>query len=106
MGIKGFSPGDRLGVAIILALALAALLLTFLPFGTPDPPPPAPQPFYRTVQAMGPADTLPSTPAKHHKAQKNGKTAKIRKSSKGTPKPNKTVPPSRRPLDEEIPTTR
>ena len=98
MGIKGFSPGDRLGVAIILALAL--------PLGTPAPPPPAPRPFYRTVQAMAPADTLPSTPAKHHKAQKNVKTAKIRKSSKGSPKPNKTVPPSRRPLDEEIPTTR
>lgn len=106
MGIKGFSPGDRLGVAIILALALAALLLTFLPLGTPDPPPPAPRPFYRTVQAMAPADTLPSTPAKHHKAQKNVKTAKIRKSSKGSPKPNKTEPPSRRPLDEEIPTSR
>lgn len=107
MGVKGIFPGDRLGVAIILLLAVAALLVALWPVGGDEPPAVRPTPFQSTVPTRQPAaDTVNRATPKRAKEHKKATRNTPRKAGKKAgPKETKPAKPVRRPLDEEIPAT-
>lgn len=109
MGIRPFSAGDRLGVLIVLVLAIAAMLVTLIPVSEPEQTEVKPEPFYKTVQAMHPADTSLSARqtghGRHTGEKRKSKSRKQRKKDSQS-KPAKNTPAPRDPLSDEIPTTR
>lgn len=110
MGIRPFSAGDRLGVLIVLLLAIAAMFVTLLPVSDPEPAEVRVEPFYKTVQTMHPADTsgtADDTKVSHRHSKEKGASKSRKSRKKGSQsKPAKSNPAPRDPLSDEIPTTR